>query len=136
MKYFTIDELCHSDTAIRLNIPNSPDSKSVRNLVSLIENVLDPLRESFGKPIIVNSGYRSRSLNTIVGGSATSQHLFGQAADITAQDKRDNRILFDMLKHQGNFDQLIWEKGGSLYPDWVHVSYSTISNRRQILHLN
>ena len=50
-------------------------------------------------------------------------------------NKRDNRILFDMLKHQGNFDQLIWEKDGSLYPDWVHVSYSTIRNRHQILHI-
>lgn len=135
MKYFTIDELCHSDTAILRHISNSPDSESERNLVSLIENVLDPLRESFGKPIYVNSGYRSKTLNTIVGGSITSQHLTGQAADITARVKRDNRNLFDLLKRQGNFDQLIWEKGSNLYPDWIHVSYSTINNRHQILYL-
>lgn len=77
MKYFTIEELCKSSTAVRLGINNTPNSKIVNNLTLLVELILDPLREKFNKPIYVNSGYRCVDLNTAVKGSKTSSHLHG-----------------------------------------------------------
>ncbi len=134
MKYFSISELCHSDTARRHNISNTPSLQVCRNLTLLTDNLLDPLREQFGQPVIVTSGYRCQKLNSLVGGSSTSQHMTGQAADITARNKQDNRRLFDLLK-QMDFDQLIWEQGNKNFPDWIHVSYKTTSNRHEILNL-
>lgn len=82
MSYFTVEELCYSATAKRLGIDNSPNKEVVENLNKLVENVLDPLREKYGKPIMVSSGYRCEKLNKAVGGAAKSQHLTGKAADI------------------------------------------------------
>lgn len=132
MKYFSISELCHSDTARRHNISNTPSLQVCRNLTLLTDNLLDPLREQFGQPIIVTSGYRCPKLNSLVGGSSTSQHMTGQAADITARNKQDNRRLFDLLK-QMDFDQLIWEHGNSNYPDWIHVSFIAHSQNRHAI---
>jgi hypothetical protein len=102
------------------------------HLTLLTERVLDPLREAFGKPIKVNSGYRCPKLNKAVGGSATSQHMTGQAADITGGSKAENKKLFDLVRSlKLPFDQLIWENGGT----WVHVSYSP-RNRRQVLSIS
>lgn len=133
MKYFTIKELTKSDTAKRSKINNTPTKQEEENLVALIENVLDPLREAYGKPIIVTSGYRCERLNKLVKGSKTSQHRFGQAADIrTVQDTmEENKKLFDLAQKLNlPFDQLIDEYNY----DWVHISYSP-RNRRQILHI-
>ena len=131
MKYFTFDELSRSDTATRLNIDNTPSPAARSNLAALTDNILDPLREAWGKPITVNSGYRCPALNKAVGGSATSQHMSGQAADITTGNKVDNARLFQLVQDLGlPFDQLIDEQGFA----WVHVSYSP-RHRRQILKL-
>lgn len=131
MKYFTIKELCKSSTATAKGIDNSPNSEIVKNLEQLIDNILDPLREKYGKPIKVNSGYRCPELNKAVGGSKTSQHMKGLAADITVGSPKNNKILFDLIKSMDlPFDQLIDEKKLS----WVHVSYST-KPRKQILYL-
>ena len=131
MKYFTIKELSKSTTAIQKKIDNSPNSEIVNNLEQLVHNILDPLREEYGKPIQVNSGYRSDALNKAVGGSKTSQHRFGLAADITAGSKSENKKLFDLAQELNlPFDQLIDESNFS----WVHISYST-NPRKQILHL-
>ena len=130
-KYFTINELTKSSTAQRLHINNNPTQEVKDNLNKLIDNVLDPLRELYGKPIIVNSGYRSFKLNKAVGGAKNSQHLVGQASDIrTVQNtKESNKELFDLIKNSKlPFDQLINEYDYN----WVHVSYSP-RNRRQIL---
>ena len=130
-KYFTINELTKSSTAQRLHIDNNPTQEVKDNLNALIDNVLDPLRELYGKPIIVNSGYRSFKLNKAVGGAKNSQHLVGQASDIrTVQNtKESNKELFDLIKNSKlPFDQLINEYDYN----WVHVSYSP-RNRRQIL---
>ena len=130
-KYFTINELTKSSTAQRLHINNSPTQEVKDNLNKLIDNVLDPLRELYGKPIIVNSGYRCIKLNKAVGGAKNSQHLVGQASDIrTVQNtKESNKELFDLIKNsQLPFDQLINEYDYN----WVHVSYSP-RNRRQVL---
>lgn len=131
MKYFTIKELCKSSTATAKGIDNSPNSEIVKNLELLIDNILDPLRERYGKPITVNSGYRCPELNKAVGGSKTSQHMKGLAADITVGSPKKNKVLFDLIKEMDlPFDQLIDEKKLS----WVHVSYST-KPRKQILYL-
>ena len=131
MKYFTIKELCQSSTATKLGISNTPNSEIVNNLERLVDNILDPLREEYGKPIQVNSGYRCDALNKAVGGSKTSQHRYGLAADITGKSKFENKKLFELVqKLKLPFDQLIDESNYS----WIHVSYST-KPRKQILHL-
>jgi len=126
MKYFTIKELIKSTTATAKKIDNTPTKEVEDNLTKLVDKILDPLREAYGKPIKVNSGYRCPKLNRAVGGSATSQHVLGQAADITGGSKSENKILFDLIKSlKLPFDQLIWENGGV----WVHVSFGP-RNRR------
>lgn len=131
MKYFTIKELCKSSTAIQKGIDNTPNSEIVNNLKKLVEYILDPLRERYGKPIHVNSGYRCPALNKAVNGSKTSQHMTGLASDITAGSVAKNKILFNLIQELDlPFDQLIDEKKFS----WVHVSFSE-KPRKQILHL-
>ena len=136
MKYFTIDELCASDTAERKKIDNVPNADARLRMQRLIEQLLDPIRAAWGSPITVNSGYRSPALNRAVGGVPTSQHVKGEAADITVGSTADNKRLFDKiveLQKAGRiaFDQLIDESGYS----WVHISYRAGNNRNQVLHL-
>lgn len=131
MKYFTIKELCKSSTATQKRIDNSPNQDIVNNLELLVDNVLDPLRERYGKPIIVNSGYRCPALNKAVKGSKTSSHMKGLAADITVGSPSKNKILFNLIKDMDlPYDQLIDESNYN----WVHVSYAQ-KPRKQILHL-
>lgn len=131
MKYFTLDELCKSATAEAKGIDNTPTEEVKKNLENLVKYVLDPLREKYGKPIYVNSGYRSEALNKAVGGSKTSQHVGGYAADIDARTKAGNEELFDLIAKNFVFDQLIDEKDYS----WIHVSFDPKRLRNQILHL-
>ena len=133
MKYFTLNELTASTTAKRKGIDNTPDATVKANLTALVANILDPLREAYGKPIVVSSGYRCPKLNRAVGGAAKSQHVTGQAADIhTLSDTpADNKKLYDLiLKLKLPFDQLINEYNFN----WVHVSFSP-RNRRQVLKI-
>ena len=131
MKYFTIKELCKSSTATLKRIDNTPNSEIVNNLEQLVDNILDPLREAYGKPIKVNSGYRCEALNVAVGGSKTSQHRYGLAADITTGSQLENKKLFILAKQLNlPFDQLIDEKAYS----WIHISFSK-NPRKQVLHL-
>lgn len=113
MKYFTYKEL-GAEYA-------SPKIKNALKL--LVDEVLDPLREKFGKPVRVNSGYRTPSENAKSGGSAKSQHMLGEAVDITAYDKAENIILWNLINEMGLYDQLIWEWGNDKYPQWIHISY-------------
>lgn len=130
MKYFTIAELSASDTARRRGIDNTPDPVACRNLEILVDNLLDPLRQAWGRPLSVTSGYRCPALNAAVGGAKNSHHLRGMAADITTGDKIDNRRLFQLVIDMNlPFTQLIDEKGFS----WVHVSLDHDDIRRQIL---
>lgn len=132
-KYFSIAELTKSSTAIKKKINNTPTKEVENNLNQLIDNILDPLREAWGQPIIVGSGYRCEALNKAVGGASHSQHKLGQAADIhTKSDSvEDNKKLFELIKQlKLPFDQLINEYNYN----WIHVSYSP-RNRRQILNI-
>lgn len=127
MKYFSIKELTKSETATRLKIDNTPTAEVIDNLTALVDNVLDPLRELYGKPIHISSGYRCPRLNKAVGGVANSQHLTGQAADINQGSHEENRRLFIYLEEYCTFDQLLWENGGA----WVHVSFRKDGKNRQ-----
>lgn len=131
MKYFTIKELCKSSTALAKGIDNTPNSEIINNLELLVKYILDPLREKYGKPINVNSGYRCPTLNKILNGSKNSHHMLGLAADITAGSPNKNKILFKLIIDLNlPFDQVIDEKNYR----WIHVSYSD-KPRKQILHL-
>jgi len=131
MKYFTFAEFEKSDTARKHRIDNRMPENVRRNVEALVDHVLDPLRKAWGKPIYVSSGYRCPALNRLVGGASASQHMSGQAADITTGNKVDNARLFQMVQDLGlPIDQLIDESDFS----WIHVSYSP-RHRRQILKL-
>lgn len=134
MKYFTLNELTYSSTAKQKGINNTPNATIKANLVNLVDNILDPLREAYGKPIVITSGYRCPELNKAVKGASKSQHVKGEAADIRTQSDKpeDNKKLFDLaLKLNLPFDQLIGEYGFN----WVHVSFSKGHNRKQVLHI-
>lgn len=130
MKYFSLEELCRSEVAQHKNIDNTPSKVVEERLEELVFFVLDPLREAYGKPIRVNSGYRSDMLNVVVGGARNSQHLRGEAADITTGTREGNRWIFDYIKNNLPYDQLIDEYDYR----WVHVSYRADGgNRQQVL---
>lgn len=118
MKYFTIAEMVKSDTADRLGIDNRLPRELLANAGYLIEKVLDPVREWYGKPIYVNSGYRCEALNKAVGGVADSYHLTGCAADIDTYSKEGNEAVFAYIRTHLPFTELGWEGGGR----WVHVA--------------
>lgn len=132
MKYFSFQEMERSDTAVRYAIDNSIPENLKNNVARLVDNVLDPLREAWGRPLAVSSGYRCPALNRAVGGSATSHHMNGMAADITTGNKVDNRRLFQLIINlKLPFTQLIDERDFS----WVHVSYDPENVKRQVLKL-
>ena len=133
---FTVDELCRSKTAQRRGIDNTPTPSIRVNLEKLIANVLQPLRDKYGKPIIVDSGYRCPKLNQVVGGAKTSQHLFGQAADIhTVSDSvKDNKELFDLAKQMiENKEIIVGQLINEYNYNWVHISIPDGKHKNQIL---
>lgn len=133
---FTVNELCKSKTATRKGIDNTPTPKAKENLEKLIKNVLQPLRDKFGEPIIVDSGYRCPKLNTAVGGAKTSQHLYGQAADIrTVSDTvTDNKRLFDTAKKMIDDKEIIVGQLINEYNyNWVHISIPDERHKNQII---
>jgi hypothetical protein len=122
-KNFTLKELCVTKTGIH-NEPNAEQKEALRLLAV---NILQPARDALG-PIKVTSGFRNAKVNAAVGGSRTSQHMKGEAADLQCDD---NAALFKFIKTL-EFDQLIWEFGDKEQPDWVHVSYAS-KNRKEVL---
>ena len=132
-KNLTLQELIDSNTAKAKGIDNSPTNEHLRNLIEIANNIFQPLRDGIGKPIRISSGYRSEKLNKAVGGSKTSQHNKGQALDLVATTGFTNKDIFDYIKKNLEFDQLIFEFGTDKNPDWVHVSYNKGKNRNQVL---
>lgn len=124
---FTFGELCHSGYAVRHGIENIPDEESKENLIQLAVNLLEPLRKKINKPVVILSGYRSQKVNKGVGGSKTSQHMKGQAADIRAIGMTPKE-LYEFIKQNMIYDQLILE-----FDSWVHVSYKASENRQKSL---
>ena len=119
-KYFSLSEMTHSGTALRLGIANDPTGEQIKDLYRLMD-YLDKVREAFGKAIIVTSGFRSPKLNEHIRGSDKSQHMKGQAADIRPHDIKELRQLFATIRRVGGFDQLIYEEPAGRTP-WIHVS--------------
>jgi hypothetical protein len=132
--HFSYAELTRSTTAVRKGISNSPTKEHAANLVQLCNEVLEPLRKLYGRPIRISSGYRSVALNKAVGGSASSHHCYGMAADIDQGSAAENMKIFNLLKAYGTFSQLIYEFGNlEDGPDWVHVSFDKDDLSREIL---
>lgn len=137
MKFFSLKELCHSDKAVAMGIKNVPNDVVISNLESLITKILDPLREAWGGGIIVTSGYRSAALNKAVGGSTSSAHRYGLAADIVPADRRIAAFKAFCVKwlesKNVSFDQYIDEMGGG--SEWVHIGIKSPNGnqRRQFL---
>ena len=145
-KNLSLAEVIRSETAKRKGISNMPTPEHIENFKKLAENVFQPIRDHFGCPIHISSGYRSEALNKAIGGAgkvingkyvASSQHCHGEAIDIDMDSSTSgvtNRMVFDYIKDNLVFDQLIYEFGDSKNPDWVHVSYeSTGKQRKQLL---
>jgi hypothetical protein len=145
-EHLSLAEVTRSETAKRKGISNMPTEAHITNFKLLAENVFEPIRNHFGKPIHISSGYRSAELNKSIGGAGktvngvyipSSQHCQGEAIDIDMDGHAGgvtNKMVFDFIKENLNFDQLIWEFGTDANPDWVHVSYeSTGKQRKQIL---
>ena len=132
---FRLSEFLKSQTASRRGISNSPTDEHLKNMKILVDNVLQPLREDIGKPLVITSGYRSKELNDAIGGSGNSQHSKGQAADIECFGM-SNRELAIFIRDNYEFDQLILE---FYNPDegensgWVHVSFNEDHNRKEVM---
>jgi zinc D-Ala-D-Ala carboxypeptidase len=135
-KNLTLFEMTRSDMAKRKGVSNEPTPEHIANMIVLAEKIFQPIREHFGVPIYISSGYRSAALNKKIGGVKNSQHLTGEAMDIDMDGHPhiSNVQVFNYIRENLVFDQLIWEYGNNSNPDWIHVSYSTSgTNRRQVL---
>lgn len=130
-RFFTLAELTRSDTAQREGISNQPAQAQIEQLRALCSAVLDPLREAVGRPIRITSGYRGPALNARIGGSATSQHSHGQAADLQAPGLDVLELFKTVIRLGLPFDQVIYE-AQSASVKWVHVSHRTGANRGEI----
>lgn len=128
---FCLEELCYSATAAKQHIANTPTTQAICNLAAVAHKILQPLREWWGKPINIGSGYRSTLLNKAVGGVANSQHLLGEAVDICIDgDKAKGKKWFDYIEQNLPFDQLIWEHNPKTGSYWIHVSFRADGNNR------
>lgn len=133
-EHLDLSEVMRSETAKRLGVSNTPTPEHIENFKKLAENVFEKIRNNFRVPIHISSGYRSVELNRAIKGSSTSQHCKGEAIDIDMDGSSNgvtNRMVFDYIIKNLDFDQLIWEFGTSENPDWVHVSYSSSGNQRK-----
>jgi len=134
-EHISLNEGIKSHTATRLNIDNIPRELDLINMKTIAEKVFEPLRKWVGGPIAINSFYRSPELNSAIGGSTTSQHCIGCALDLDDNyGHKTNAEMFNYIKNNLDFDQIIWEFGTDENPNWLHVSYvSEDVNRRRCL---
>ena len=134
-KHISYKEGVYSRTAMRRGIKNNPNAEQMENMVAIAEEVFEPLRAWVGGPIKINSFFRSPELNKAIGGSGKSQHCHGQAIDLDDTfGKATNAEMYNFIKKNLDFDQMIWEFGDDENPDWVHVSYvSPDQNRNRCL---
>jgi len=134
-KHITLKEGTHSETATRLKIDNTPSAEVLVNMKLVAEKCFEPLREWYGKPITINSFYRSPALNKAVKGAKNSDHVKGMAIDLDAGSNSENLKLFNWLKDNVEFKQLIHEYGDKSGPEWVHISYDPKDLRTQLLYI-
>ena len=124
---FSISELIHSDNAIKAGIDNTPDIKSIDNLLNLIFYCLQPIRDKLNKPMIITSGYRNNKVNFLAGGAINSNHLTGCAADFHVPGMTIQQTIDFILKLNIEFDEL-----GNEYNKWVHIAYRKNNNRKKV----
>ncbi len=130
-KHISYKEAIRSNTALRLNIDNTPDEVSLTNMTGVAHNIFEPLRLWVGGPIKINSFYRCPKLNKAIGGSKRSQHCEGRAIDIDDTfGYKTNAEMFNYIRDNLNFDQMIWEFGDDNNPAWVHVSFDSLDGNR------
>lgn len=135
-KHLSLAEVTRSETAKRNGIDNKPTAEHLENFKLLAEKVFEPIRAHFGVPIHISSGYRSKALNDLIKGSLSSQHCKGEAIDIDmdgSDSEVTNKMVFDFIVANLDWDQIIHEFGTDSNPDWVHVSYTKGKNRKQKL---
>jgi len=133
-KNISYKEGIYSATATRLKIENKPNEEQLKNMKQVAEKVFQPVREWCGHPIRINSFFRSEALNTAIRGSVSSAHMKGQAIDIDSLGEKSNAELFEYIRENCDFDQLIWEFGSDINPDWIHLSYvNKDKNRKEVL---
>jgi len=130
-KHITYKEATHSNTATRRGIKNVPNAKQLAAMKLVAEKVFEPTREHFGEPIRINSFFRCYDLNRAIGGSTTSQHRQGEAIDVDATNGITNKQLYDYIRDNLEYDQLICEFGTDKNPDWVHFSYNSDGKNRK-----
>lgn len=133
-EHITYKEATVSPTSSRLGIYNTPDSATLERMKK-VALVFEQIRSHYGKPITITSFYRGPELNAAIGGSSkTSQHMQGEAIDFDVN--QDNAKLFEWIRKNVEFDQLIWEYGTDKEPDWIHISYTEQRpNRQQVLRV-
>jgi len=134
-EHVSLFEATKSDTAIKNGIDNNPDPTQLESMKLIATKVFEPVRAFFGKAIGITSFFRSLLLNARIGGASSSQHCKGEAMDLDGDiyGLISNASIFNYIKDNLDFDQLIWEFGTDEEPDWVHVSYRKLGNRKQIL---
>ena len=134
-KNLSLKEVTKSQVAARLGISNQPDAKQIENLKLVATHVFQPIRDHFDVPIFVSSGFRSKELNKAIKGAKRSEHMSGMALDLDADTfgKVTNKQIFEYIKENLHFNQLIWEFGDDDSPDWVHVSYNKDNNTHSVL---
>ena len=134
--HFSLSELTKSQTALRMGLDNNPNEEQMESLLALCENVLEPVRVHWDKPVVVNSGFRALPVNRAIGSKDTSQHAKGEAADIEIPGV-DNQDLYRWIAQALEFDQLILEfYTGEPASGWVHVSYVGDDNRNETLRIS
>ena len=134
-EHISFQEAIKSNTALRRGINNEPNDYQITNMVGIAHNVFEPLREYVGGPIKINSMFRCEELNSAIGGSSRSQHIEGRAMDLDDTfGYKTNAEMFEYIRKNLSFDQLIWEFGDDNNPAWVHVSYiSKDENRGRVM---
>jgi hypothetical protein len=133
-EHLDLAEVIRSEQAKRMGVSNMPTAEHIENFKKLAENVFEKIRNNFRVPIHISSGYRSVELNKAIKGSSSSQHCKGEAIDIDMDGSPNgvtNKMVFDYIYKNLDYDQLIWEFGTSENPDWVHVSYSSTGKQRK-----
>jgi len=136
-EHLDLAELTRSDNAKRLGIDNMPTAEHIENFKKLAEHIFEPIRNNFRCPIFISSGYRSKELNDATPGSSkTSDHAKGMALDLDQQNHSQgitNKDVFDYIKANLKFKQLIWEGGTEQEADWIHVSYDENNLKNEVL---
>lgn len=132
-KHISIEEATHSAKAVENKVSNIPTEVELEAMQLVAEKLFEPLREWYNKPIKVNSFYRNKETNKLVKGAKNSNHLRGQAIDITAGSKTENKKLFDWcIKNFTDFDEIINEYDYT----WIHISYKSVGNRKKIIAIS